>query len=76
MMKRKKTLCEDEFVIKPYLKIAANLLHDGKHFVDKVQQGSPTWCPRAPGRLQGPSRSPAGTGVARGATGAMAPRNV
>jgi len=25
-----------------------------------LHQGSPTWCPRAPGRPQGPSRSPAG----------------
>jgi len=25
-----------------------------------ITQGSPTWCPRAPGRLQGPSRSPVG----------------
>jgi len=25
-----------------------------------LKQGSPTWCPRAPGRPQGPSRSPAG----------------
>jgi len=24
------------------------------------QQGLPTWCPRAPGRPQGPSRTPAG----------------
>jgi len=26
----------------------------------EVDQGSPTWCPRALGRRQGPSRSPAG----------------
>jgi len=26
-----------------------------------LYQGSPTWCPRAPGRPQGPSRSPRGT---------------
>jgi len=25
-----------------------------------LDQGSPTWCPRVPGRPQGPSRSPAG----------------
>jgi len=29
-------------------------------------QGSPTWCSRAPGRPQGPTRSPAGICVARG----------
>jgi len=28
--------------------------------------GSPTWCPRAPGRPQGPSRPPESIGVARG----------
>jgi len=26
-----------------------------------VEQGSPTWCPQAPGRPQGPSKLPAGT---------------
>jgi len=31
-----------------------------------LQQGSPTWYPRAPGHSQGPSRSPAGVGAARG----------
>jgi len=25
-----------------------------------IEQGSPTWRPRAPGRLQGPCTSPAG----------------
>jgi len=25
-----------------------------------LEQGSPMWCPRAPGRPQGPCRSPAG----------------
>jgi len=37
-MKRNKTFCEADSVIKPYLKIAANLLHGGKHAVDEVQQ--------------------------------------
>jgi len=27
---------------------------------EPVARGSPTWCPRAPGRPQGPCRSPAG----------------
>jgi len=31
-----------------------------------LDQGSPRCCPRAPGRPQGPSRSPTGTGVAKG----------
>ena len=38
LMKRKKTFCEVESVTKPYLEIVANLLHGGKHSVDKVEQ--------------------------------------
>jgi len=40
-----------------------------KSYVEKKHsknQGSPMWCPRAPGCLQGPSSSSAGIGVARG----------
>jgi len=29
-------------------------------FSECLAQGSPTWCPRAPGQPEGPSRSPAG----------------
>jgi len=38
LMKRKKTFCEVESVTKLYLEIVANLLHGGKHSVDKVEQ--------------------------------------
>jgi len=34
---KKKTFCEAESAIKSYLKIAANLLHGGKHAVDEVE---------------------------------------
>jgi len=36
------------------------------NLLKRLQQWSPTWCKRAPGGPQGPSRSPVGIGVARG----------
>jgi len=36
------------------------------NLLKRLQQGSPTWCPRAPGRPQGSSRLSAGMGVAPG----------
>jgi len=39
-----------------------------------TEQGSPTWCLRAPGRSQGPSRSPPGIGVTRVAKGGINPQ--
>jgi len=36
--KNENTFCETEPVIKPYLKMLANLLHGGKHAVDQVEQ--------------------------------------
>jgi len=36
------------------------------NLLKRLQQGSPTRYSRAPGRPQGPNRSPAGIGVARG----------
>jgi len=38
LMKRKKTFCKAESVIKAYWKIAANFLHGRKHAVHKVEQ--------------------------------------
>jgi len=38
LMKRKKTFCKAESVIKSYMKIVFSLLHGGKHAVDKVEQ--------------------------------------
>ena len=35
---KKRTICEAESVIKPYLKIVAHLLCGGKHAVDKLEQ--------------------------------------
>ena len=42
------------------------VLDHTKSYVEKnaKNQGSPMWCPRAPGRPQGPSRLSAGIGVA------------
>jgi len=40
---KKKIFCEGESVIKPYLKIVANLLHGGKHFADNVEQIGLPW---------------------------------
>jgi len=49
--------CETESVIKSYLKIAANLLHGGKHVADKVKQAVPS--PRgAFGGLASQNKSP------------------
>jgi len=43
------------------------ILDHTKSYVEKTtkDQGSPMWCPQAPGRLQGPSRLSVGIGIAK-----------
>jgi len=52
-----------QFVITPELLPEQRSLLYVVHYeydADILSQGSPTWCPRAPGRLHGPRGSPAG----------------
>jgi len=41
--------------------LIASIVHETKDVpsVITINQGSPTWCPQAPGRPHGPGRSPA-----------------